>query len=166
MKYLFMCGVGAMLAAGLASCSRAPAQAAHESHESQLTIAEGAGTWVIFKDEIALDSVIGRPVDLPYATSGVVVSGSNAVAKIRLQFHATPLHPEDRCGLQLEKVIVITTDGHQHSAPASGYVTDNSDGMKGMRVEVSHDRDAGLVIPANATGTVIFAQPVQVPLKD
>ncbi len=163
MKYLFMCGVGTMLAAVLGSCGRAPAGVAPEP---QLTIAQGAGTWVIFQEEVALDNVIERSLEVPYATSGVVVSGSNAVTRIRLQLHATPLHPEDRCGLQLEKIIVVTTDGHEHSAPASGHVTDNSDGLNGMRVEVSRNSGAGLVIPASATGTVVFEQPVQVSLKD
>lgn len=163
MKYLLLCGLGAMLAAVLGGCSRAPGGVASEP---QVTIAEGAGRWVTFKQEVALDSVIDQALDLPYATSGVAVSGTNSVAHIRLQFHATPLHPEDRCGLRLEKVIVITADGHQHSAPASGQVTDNSDGLNGMRVEVSHNGGSGLVIPAGAAGTVVFAHPVQVLLKD
>jgi len=44
-------------------------------------------------------------------------------------------------------------------------VTDNSDGMLGMRIDVSRNAGAGLVIPANASGTVIFEQDVILPLS-
>ena len=161
--------IGALTVVLVAGCARTaqevgPAQGA--ASKAQVSLMKGAGNWVIFKEEISLDSLIDQKIEQPYQTSGAVVSaGSPAIKRMRVTLRPTPLTPSDRCGLQVVAVTVITTEGKEFTAPAVGHVTDNSDGLVGMRIEVSRNAGSGLVIPANATGTVIFEQEVSLPLK-
>jgi hypothetical protein len=148
----------------MAGCSRTPAPV-RDAPVEQLTLAQGAGNWVVFEQELALEALIDQTLELPYARTGTGASlPTSQVKRIVLQFHAAPLQPEDRCGLQLRKITVVTADDQEHVVAASGYVTDNSDGLKGMRIEVARSAGTGLVIPARATATVVFDHAVRVPL--
>ena len=169
MKFIFSCVscvscVFMFMAMVLGGCSKTPAPARNAPVE-QLTLAQGAGNWVVFEHEMALEALIDHPLELPYARTGTGASlPTSQVKRIRLHFHPTPLQPEDRCGLQLQKITVVTADDHEHTVAATGYVTDNSDGLKGMRVEVARAGGNGLVIPAQATATVVFDHAVVIPL--
>lgn len=161
--------IGALTVALVAGCARTaqePVPAQGAASKPQVSLMKGAGNWVIFKEELSLDSLIDQKIELPYQTSGAVVSaGSPAIKRIRVTLRPTPLNPSDRCGMQVVAVTVITTEGKEFTTPAVGHVTDNSDGLVGMRIEVSRNAGAGLVIPANATGTVIFDHDVNLPLN-
>jgi len=166
MKKMLLGAIAVVLVAG---CSR-PAQeeskpGAGAPSKAQVSLMKGAGNWVIFKEEMSMDSLIDKTIDQPYQTSGVVVSGAPPLKRMRVTLRPTPLNPNDRCGLEVVAVTAVTNDGQEFTAPAVGHVTDNSDGLIGMRIEVSRNAGSGLVIPANATGTVIFDQDVILPLN-
>ena len=155
-----------VLVAGCARTGQEPVPAQGAPSKSQALFMKGAGNWVIFKEELSLDSLIDQKIEQPYQTSGAVVSaGSPAIKRMRVTLRPTPLNPSDRCGLQVVAVTAVTTEGKEFTTPTVGHVTDNSDGLVGMRIEVSRNAGAGLVIPANATGTVIFDHDVNLPLK-
>lgn len=155
-----------VLVAGCARTAQEPVPAQGAPSKSQVSFTKGAGNWVIFKEEMSLDSLIDQKIERPYQTSGAVVSaGSPAIKRMRVTLRPTPLNPSDRCGLQVVAVTVITIEGKEFTAPAVGHVTDNSDGLVGMRIEVSRNAGSGLVIPANATGTVIFDRDISLPLN-
>ena len=158
------------LAVPMIGCSRSATETSQPekstSAPAQVTLAKGAGNWVVFKEELALDALIDQTIDVPYLTAGAVVSpGSPAVVRMRLKLRPTPLSPNDRCGMQLVAVTAITADGKEFTTAATGHVNDNSDGLLGMRIEVARGGGAGLAIPANATGTVILEQAVTLRLE-
>lgn len=169
MNKTIMCVVVLMMLVA-AGCSRTASEKSKPdtaaSTKSQMSLPKGAGNWVIFTEERSMDSLIDQTIDLPYQTSGVVISpGAPTLKRLRVTLRPTPLTPADRCGLQVVGVTAVTTDGQEFTTAASGHVTDNSDGLIGMRIEVSRNAASGLVIPASATGTVIFAQEVILPLQ-
>jgi len=162
MKNLILYTVAVVLVAG---CSRTVPENSKStptaSSTPQASLAKGAGNWVVFTEEQSLDVLIDKTIELPYLTTGVMVSpGGPVVKRMRVTLRPTPLTPSDRCGLQVVAVTAITAEGKECTAAATGHVTDNSDGMLGMRIDVSRNAGAGLVIPANASGTVIFEQDV------
>jgi hypothetical protein len=171
MKRMILCAIAVMMVGG---CTRAEPEnskpeSTHDngtSSSDRLTLPKGAGNWVVFKEEQSLDSLIDKTIDMSYLTAGAVVSpGAPTVKRLRVTLRPTPLNPNDRCGLQVVSVTVTTTAGKEFTAAATGHVTDNSDGMIGMRIEVSRNGGSGLAIPTSATGTVNFDQDVTVPLS-
>ena len=152
----------------MTGCSRsAPEDSkADKPASAHVTLAKGAGNWVVFKEELALEALIDQTIEVPYLTAGAVVSpGSPAVVRMRLKLRPTPLSPNDRCGMQLVEVTAITADGKEFTTSATGHVNDNSDGLLGMRIEVARGGATGLAIPANATGTVVLEQAVNLRLE-
>lgn len=134
--------------------------------EEQRTIPAGKGKWVSVETPLALDDLIDRDVTLPYGGSSELPrSGKDAgvVTGYRAVFRAIPLTPEDRCSLELRRLVVLYGDGTSRSVDAHGYVLDNSDGAKGFRIELSHGAERRLVIPGNASATVYLTSPVTLP---
>ena len=149
----------ALLAGG---CAERPKPA-----EEARTIPAGKGKWVTVETPLALDDLIDQDVTLPYGgASELPQSGTSPGIVIGYQavFHAVPLTPEDRCSLELRRLVVRYGDGTSRSVDAHGYVLDNSDGAKGFRIELSHGTDRRLVIPGNASATVHFTEAVTLPV--
>jgi len=77
-------------------------------------------------------------------------------------FKPDPLAAGDRCGLELLAFQVVHLDGSITEVPAKGHLVDNSDQGLGFRAQLSVTNRKQLVIPASATGTVMFAEPITV----
>ena len=135
-----------------------------------LTIASGPGEMVIAEREIALESLTSGRLVLPYgagSTGRALKQDSDLqdpklVIRYQILFAADPLAPGDRCGLSMISFQVVHADGSITEAPARGHVVDNSDRREGFRAELSPANRKLLVIPANATATAHFTEPVTV----
>lgn len=153
--------VAALLLAPLALSSCSAPRTAQEPSD---IIPAGRGHWVSTDTELVADDLASHSVTLDYGhNSQLNYSDADKHATVGFQavFHATPLTPPDRCGMDLQSLIVIAGDGTRREVPASGYVIDNSDGQRGFRLVSSGGH---LAIPSGATATVYFSAPVV--LKD
>ena len=133
-------------------------------------IPAGPGEWAIVDHEMPLESLSGPRVVLPYgaASAGRALkhdeSSGDAKDVVRYQvvFKPDPLAAGDRLGLDLVAFQVVHADGTITETPAHGHVIDNSDRGIGFRAVLSSGTPKQLVIPAQATATVVFDQPVTV----
>lgn len=133
-------------------------------------IPAGPAHWVRVEHEIRLDSLAGPRLVLPYGAPGAVngsptpgaSAAKAAVTGYRVAFKPDPLDRDDRCGLAVLALILVHGDGGTEEIPATGHVVDNSDGLKGLRVEASKLDRKNLVIPAGASAQVVFDAPVVV----
>ena len=168
--YRIFIGLFAMffLSALLWSCA-ATVQTAKPLPPDTWTIPAGAGEWVFIERELPLESINPAQLILPYGAGSTGRSlkrekDSDPKTVVRFQLACTVevLTKDDRCALTIVSFQVVHLDGSITSTPASGYVTDNSDDRIGFRFELSIYNKKQLVIPAHATATVIFAEPVVV----
>lgn len=135
-----------------------------------LTIPSGPGEMVIVEREIALESLTSGRLVLPYgagSTGRALKQDADhqdpkLVVRYQILFAADPLAAGDRCGLNMISFQVVHADGSITEAPARGHVVDNSDRREGFRAELSTINRKLLVIPANATATAHFADPVTI----
>jgi len=135
-----------------------------------LVIPAGPGEWAIVERELPLESLTQPRLILPYgaASTGRALkrdedfSSPKDVIRYQVVFKPDPLAAGDRCGLELLAFQVVHADGTITEVPAKGHLNDNSDHGNGFRAQLSVTNRKQLVIPANATGTVVFAEPVTV----
>lgn len=133
-------------------------------------IPAGAGEWAIVERELPLESLTQPRLILPYgaASTGRGLkrdqdsTDPKDVLRYQVVFRPDPLAAGDRCGLELLVFQVVHMDGSVTEVPAKGHLVDNSDHGVGFRAQLSATNRKQLVIPANATGTVMFAEPITV----
>lgn len=144
----------------LSSCATTPQPAPGSQPLAQ--IPAGPGKWVKVKEEIPLDTLVGKRVVLPYGAQGLAPGADAAqIVTYSIAFTADPFAANDRCAMTVVALIQTNGDGTTKEVPATGTVLDNSDSQSGFRIEFSKTNPQQLVIPANATASVIFAKPVE-----
>jgi hypothetical protein len=133
-------------------------------------IPAGPGEWAIIERELPLETLTQPKLILPYGAASTGRSlkrdqesgDPKDVVRYQVVFKPDPLAAGDRCGLELIAFQVVHLDGSVTEVPAKGHLVDNSDKGLGFRAQLSVTDRKQLVIPANATGTVMFDQPVTV----
>ncbi len=132
-------------------------------------IPAGAAEWVFVERELPLEAIDPAQMILPYGAGSTgrslkreKDSDPKTVVRYQIVSTAEALTADDRCELIITGFQVVHLDGSITTIPASGYVIDNSDDRRGFRVELSLHNRKQLVIPAHATATVMFAEPVSV----
>ncbi len=133
-------------------------------------IPAGPGEWAIVAQELPLETITQARLVLPYGPASAGRSlkldsdHTNAKDVVRYQvvFKPDPLAAGDRLGLELIAFQVVHADGSITEQPAHGHVIDNSDNQTGFRAALSIANQKQLAVPAHATATVIFDQPVTV----
>lgn len=133
-------------------------------------IPAGPGEWAIIDQELPLETIIQARLVLPYGAASAGRSlkhdsdhgTAKDVVRYQVVFKPDPLAAGDRLGLELLAFQVVHADGSITEQPAHGHVIDNSDNLTGFRAALSPASQKQLAIPAHATATVIFDQPVTV----
>ena len=133
-------------------------------------IPAGPGEWAIVDQELPLETITQTRLILPYgaASSGRSLkldsdfSNAKDVVRYQVVFKPDPLSAGDRLGLELLAFQVVHADGSITEQPAQGHVIDNSDHQTGFRAALSLVNQKQLAVPAHATATVVFHQPVTV----
>ena len=133
-------------------------------------IPAGPGEWAIVDQEILLETLTKDRLVLPYGAASAGRSlkhdsdhgGAKDVVRYQVVFKPDPLAAGDRLGLELLAFQVVHADGSITEQPAHGHVIDNSDNQIGFRAALSLIHQKQLAIPAHATATVVFDQPVTV----
>jgi hypothetical protein len=133
-------------------------------------IPAGAAEWVFVERELPLEAIDPKRLVLPYGAGSTGRSlkrdsglhDPKTVIRYQVVCTADILTADDRCALQIISFQVVFLDNSIIEVPARGTVIDNSDNRPGFRVELSIHNNKQLVIPAHATATVLFDQPVEV----
>ncbi len=126
-------------------------------------IPAGKANWITLEEDQPVDDLIQRELSFAYRLTGhgpAVTEATSGTQRATLIGRPTPLQPADRCGLELLRLRLQSANGTSTEIPVAGYITDNSDGARGFRLELAKHGEPKLVIPANATATVVFTQDV------
>ncbi len=157
-----------MICLTMAACGSS--QRATPQPPATWTIPAGPGEWAIVERERPLESLGIPRLILPYGAASMGralkneegVSSGQDVVRYQVVFKPDPLAAGDRCALELLAFQVVHADGSIRETPAKGHVVDNSDRGTGFRAVLSTMSPSQLVIPAHATATVVFEEPVTV----
>jgi hypothetical protein len=138
------------------------------SMDAQLpeVIPAGRANWITLEEDQQVDELMPRELSFAYRITGhgpAVTDATSVTQRATLIGRPTPLQPADRCGLELLRLRLQSAAGTSTEIPVAGYITDNSDGARGFRLELAKQGERKLVIPAGATATVVFTQDVVLP---
>jgi hypothetical protein len=149
------------------------AQPTNQSTAHTNTIPAGPADWLVFDREFPLDLINAQQWIVPYgvASSGKKLkrddrfSDKQSVVRYQVVCQVLALTKDDRLDVRIHEFQAVHLDNSITSYPASGYVIDNSDGRPGLRCEPSIAVRDQMVIPARATATVYFEQPITLPAR-
>jgi hypothetical protein len=150
-----------------------PAQPMAQPTGHTHTIPAGPADWLVFDREYPLDLINPQQWIVPYgvASNGKKLkrddrfSDKQSVVRYQVVCQVLALTKDDRLDVRIHELQAVHLDNSITSYSASGYVIDNSDGRPGIRCEPSIAVRDQMVIPARATATVYFEQPITLPAR-